>query len=241
MRIRALLLASALGFASAVLLPGPGAQAQAPTALTGTVTSQQEGRMEGVLVSAKKAGGTITITVVSDADGKFTFPASKLEPGDYVISIRAIGFDLDGPQQVKVGTAPTTADVKLVKTKNLSKQMSNGEWIASVPGTQQQKLSLLNCVSCHSVERIVKSSYDKDSFATQILPRMGSYANQSTPLHIQKRMATRLLEERGDSLARARPAGGVPQLDQPERKRRLGVRLQGQSAPDRPRHQGHLY
>jgi streptogramin lyase len=92
----------------------------------------------------------------------------------------------------------------VAKTKNLSRQMSNGEWIASVPGTQQQKLSLLNCVSCHSVERIVKSSYDKEGFATQILPRMGSYANQSTPLHIQKRMATRLLEERGDSLARAR-------------------------------------
>ena len=208
MRIRALLLASALGFASTFLLPGPGAQAQAPAALTGTVTSQQEGKMEGVVVSAKKAGGTITISVVTDANGNFSFPASKLEPGDYAISIRAIGYDLDGPQQVKVAGSPTTADVKLVKTKNLSKQMSNGEWIASVPGSQQQKLSLLNCVSCHSVERIVRSSYDKEGFAKVILPRMGSYANQSLPIHIQKRMATRLLEERGDGLERARNAQG---------------------------------
>jgi len=207
MRIRALLLASALGFAS-TFLPGPSAQAQTPAALTGTVTSQQEGKMEGVLVSAKKAGGTVTITVVSDADGKFSFPASRLEPGDYTISIRAIGYDLDGPQQVKIGSSPASADVKLVKTKNLARQMSNGEWIASIPGTQQQKLSLLNCVSCHSVDRIVKSSYDKEAFANQILPRMASYANQSTPIHIQKRMATRLLEERGDSLARARNAQG---------------------------------
>jgi len=207
MRIRALLLASALGFAS-TFLPGPSAQAQTPAALTGTVTSQQEGKMEGVLVSAKKAGGTVTITVVSDADGKFSFPASRLEPGDYTISIRAIGYDLDGPQQVKIGSSPASADVKLVKTKNLARQMSNGEWIASIPGSQQQKLSLLNCVSCHSVDRIVKSSYDKEAFATQILPRMASYANQSTPIHIQKRMATRLLEERGDSLARARNAQG---------------------------------
>jgi len=183
MRIRALLLASALGFAS-TFLPGLSAQAQAPAALTGTVTSQQEGKMEGVLVSAKKAGGTVTITVVSDADGKFSFPASRLEPGDYTISIRAIGYDLDGPQQVKIGSSPASTDIKLVKTKNLARQMSNGEWIASIPGSQQQKLSLLNCVSCHSVDRIVKSSYDKEAFATQILPRMASYANQSTPIHI---------------------------------------------------------
>ena len=52
--------------------------AQAPAALTGQVSSQQEGAMEGVLVSAKKAGGTITITVVSDDKGRFSFPASKL-------------------------------------------------------------------------------------------------------------------------------------------------------------------
>ena len=109
MRIRALLLASALGFAR-TFLPGPSAQAQAPAALTGTVTSQQEGKMEGVLVSAKRAGGTVTITVVSDANGSFSFPAARLEAGDYTISIRAIGYDLDGPQQVKIGTATTTAE-----------------------------------------------------------------------------------------------------------------------------------
>src|SRR5262245_3193550 len=115
MRIRALLLASTIGFASTFVLPTLPAQAQGPAALTGTVTSQQEGKMEGVLVSAKKAGSTITITVVSDADGRYSFPANRLEPGDYAISIRAIGYDLDGPQQVKVGATPATADVKLVK------------------------------------------------------------------------------------------------------------------------------
>jgi virginiamycin B lyase len=198
----------AMGLAIGFGIPGP-SSAQAPAALTGQVSSQQEGAMEGVLVSAKKAGGTITITVVSDDKGRFTFPASKLSPGQYAISIRAIGYDLDGPKSIDLTADKTaTADIKLVKTQNLSRQMSNGEWIMSVPGNEQQKLSLLNCVSCHSIERIVKSSYDKDAFATQILPRMGSYANQSTPIHIQRRMATRLLEERGDSLANARARQG---------------------------------
>jgi len=41
----------------------------APPALGGTITSDREGPMEGVLVSAKKQGSTITVTVVSDAKG----------------------------------------------------------------------------------------------------------------------------------------------------------------------------
>ena len=62
------------------------AQGQAPAALTGQVSSQAEGAMEGVVVSAKKAGSTITISVVSDKDGRYAFPASKLEPGQYGLS-----------------------------------------------------------------------------------------------------------------------------------------------------------
>ena len=68
-------------------------------ALSGQVTSAEEGAMEGVLVSAKKAGSTITITVVSDRDGRYSFPASKLEPGQYALRIRAVGYDLDNRQE----------------------------------------------------------------------------------------------------------------------------------------------
>src|SRR5207237_2672472 len=98
--------------------------------------------------------------------------------------IRAIGYDLQGKRTVDVvGSEPAKAEINLVKTKNLSRQLSNGEWIMSVPGNEQQKLSLLNCVSCHTLERIVKSVHDKDEFQNQLLPRMSSYANQSMPVH----------------------------------------------------------
>src|SRR5262245_12015340 len=70
--------------------------AQAQTALTGIVSSSEEGAMEGVLVSAKREGSTITTTVVTDAQGRYSFPSSRMEPGKYTISIRAIGYKLDG-------------------------------------------------------------------------------------------------------------------------------------------------
>jgi virginiamycin B lyase len=76
--------------------------------------------------------------------------------------------------------------------------LSNWEWLASVPGTDQQKDPLLNCVGCHRVERIMRSKYDSDGFLTQILPRMQSYVQQSLPIHPQLRPAERLMEERGE-------------------------------------------
>ena len=105
-------------------------------ALTGTVTSAEEGLMEGVLVSAKREGSNKTITVVSDEKGVYRFPAARLEPGKHAISIRAIGYDLAGAPTPQVrARATATADLKLVKTKDLSAQMSNAEWLHSSPGT----------------------------------------------------------------------------------------------------------
>src|SRR5207342_3259000 len=70
------------------------AQAPAPVALTGQITSDAEATMEGVVVSAKKAGSTVTISVISDAQGRYRFPADRLDAGKYTLKIRAIGYDL---------------------------------------------------------------------------------------------------------------------------------------------------
>ena len=78
--------------------------------LTGIVTSDAEGPMEGVLVSAKRAPGTITTTVVSDAQGRFNFPLGRLVPGQYRITVRAIGYDAADPDLVAtVGTGKAEA------------------------------------------------------------------------------------------------------------------------------------
>ena len=52
--------------------------ARAQTALTGLVSSGDEAAMEGVLVSARKEGATITTTVVTDAQGRYSFPGARL-------------------------------------------------------------------------------------------------------------------------------------------------------------------
>jgi len=167
-------------------------------ALTGLVGSADEASMEGVLVSASDAGSSITVTVVSDKEGRFSFPASKLAPGKYSLTVRAVGYELDSPTVVEIKREVATLDLKLRKTEDLAAQLSNGEWLISIPGTDKQKGQLLNCVGCHTLERIVRSKYNSDAFLTQILPRMQGYVNQSIPTHPQLRRAERLMEERGD-------------------------------------------
>src|SRR5436189_4942186 len=72
------------------------AETSSSVALTGQVTSAEDGPMEGVIVGAKEAGSTITVSVVSDGHGRYRFPYPKLEPGAYSMRIRVVGFDREG-------------------------------------------------------------------------------------------------------------------------------------------------
>src|SRR5437899_23618 len=110
------------------------AQTQSSVALAGRVGSSEEPLMEGVLVSAKKAGSTITTTVVTDEQGRYRFPSAKVQPGHYALRIRAVGYDLEGPREVDITAGQTTtADLKLTKTRDLAAQLSNAEWLSSFP------------------------------------------------------------------------------------------------------------
>ncbi len=118
------------------LLAAPAARAQGAAALSGQVTSAEEGAMEGVIVSAKKDGTNITVSVVTNQQGRYSFPAGRLESGHYALTTRATGYDLKGPDAADVASGtPTNLDLKLRKTRNLSKQLTNAEWMMSMPGS----------------------------------------------------------------------------------------------------------
>ena len=174
--------------------------AEGAVALAGQVRSTEEGLMEGVVVSAKKTGSTVTVSVLSDARGKYSFPRSRLAPGQYLLRIRAVGFEMDDPGAVEITTdKPVTTNLTLHPVQDLSSQLTNAEWLSSMPGTDEQKAGLLNCVVCHTLEPIVKSKHDAAEFVN-VLKRMGSYTNSSFPLHVQKRPARWLLAPRGEQL-----------------------------------------
>jgi len=151
---------------------GPGEAA----ALQGVVSSEAEGQMEGVLVSARKVGGTITVTVVSDSQGRYRFPANRLEPGKHRLSIRGAGYDLATPSEIEISPSkPTQLDLALTETKDLASQLMNAEWLMSVEKAGKGKqIEKLDCVGCHSLTRIFTSKHSTESWVT-VLDRMRTY------------------------------------------------------------------
>src|SRR5690242_3585181 len=161
------------------------AAASSAVALTGQVSSEKESAMEGVVVGAKKDGSTVSIDVISDEHGHYSFPASKLTPGQYSLKIRAVGYEMDGPKTVEVASGTTaTADIKLRPAKNLAAQLNNAEWLMSMPGSDAQKKCLLDCTGCHTLERIARSTHTADEFMA-VIQRMSLYSQGRTPAHPQ--------------------------------------------------------
>ena len=163
--------------------------APAGTALAGTVRSTQEGPMEGVLVSAKRNGSTITTTVVTNAQGVYSFPSGRLQPGQYNVSIRAVGYVLDAPASkasVNV-TAGAAAQLNLnLRQSNvleLALQLTDPEWLSSFPISEEAKYELRDCSRCHTLRRPAMSTYNKDELAW-VMKRM-VYSAGSSPMTYQ--------------------------------------------------------
>src|ERR1700704_899359 len=131
MRFRGFLVALMATLAAALYTPYAGViQAQGSAALTGVVTSQEEGKMEGVVVTARRDGAKFDVSVVSDGQGKYGFPRSHIEPGTYSLKIRAAGYDLASPGSVEVTPGKTaTLNLSLQPTKDLSSQINSVEWL----------------------------------------------------------------------------------------------------------------
>jgi streptogramin lyase len=170
--------------AAGLWLAGGALAPAADWALTGQVSSAEEGAMEGVLVSAQRDGATIRTTVVTDAQGRYAFPAARLEPGTYKISIRAVGYELDGTGTAAVAAnTVSSADLRLKKTANLAAQLTNADWMASLPDAPQRRI-IASCTTCHTLQRIVESTYKADDFMA-LVPRMMRYGAMSKPNHPQ--------------------------------------------------------
>ena len=174
------------GVSSSVLSIGASlpamAQSQGPAALSGKVTSQEEGPMEGVVVNAKRQGSTIMVSVDSNAQGEFNFPKDRLEPGAYDITMRAIGYVLPPTTATVAADGPSKLTLNLTKAKpdQLALQMSNSEWMQSAPGTPAQKTAMLRCLDCHGLQRPFYSKENAEQMAYTV-QRMGTHASTAAP------------------------------------------------------------
>jgi hypothetical protein len=175
-------------------------------ALSGTVTSNEEGPMEGVLVSAQRSGSPITITVVSDAKGGYRFPEDKLAAGRYAIRIRAAGYDLESPREAQVGSATQGAlDLRLRKTRTSPRSSPTPSGWSACPA-RRRRSQLLNCLGCHT-PRARRAVEVHIGGVPHHGPADAGLMNQSIPGAPQLRKGERLMEERGDQRVHTRSWG----------------------------------
>src|SRR5580765_1909520 len=75
-----------LTLAAAAMLLAPtvhAGPARGDAALAGIVSSEAEGKMEGVVVTARRAKSIVQVSVTTDAEGRYSFPRTHLKPGQY--------------------------------------------------------------------------------------------------------------------------------------------------------------
>lgn len=205
------------GLAGAALLVVGAAQinvgAQGGTALSGTVNSTEEGKMEGVVVTARGEGANFSVSVVSDAKGKYSFPRTHLPANKYLVKIRAVGYELASPDAVEVPPGKTASlDLTLGPAKDKSTQLNSVEWLNTIAGTDEQKnmvqKQIESCTYCHSLERIVKSRHTPEQFVP-VIHRMLEYYPDGTVASTDGRGRAKFHDKAGREGARNNPSWGV--------------------------------
>ena len=195
--------------------------------LTGAVSSSSGQSLEGVTVSAKLDGSTITTSVYTDASGSYYFP--PLPAGKYRVWAQALGFE----------TAKSRVDLTAARRHNLALQpMTDAERIyrqlpselmvaalpeATADDAHMKRIFMNNCTACHTSSYALQFRFDEAGWSKIIdlmkrVPNSGVYLGPAAkPNEImertQKQLAAYLARARGPGetsmkfTQRARPSG----------------------------------
>src|SRR5205823_3703870 len=101
---------------------------QSPNLLRGTVRSVGRTALEGVTVSARAEGETITTTVFTDDTGVFVFP--PLRKARYHVWAQAVGFQTNRARVDMSRRADVPQNFTLAAAVDPSRQMSGADWMA---------------------------------------------------------------------------------------------------------------
>src|SRR6266699_122859 len=195
--------------------------------LSGAITARSGQKLEGVTVSAKLEGSTITTSVYTDAAGNYFFP--PLSAGRYRVWAQALGFEI-GKGAVDLG-ATRRADFTLQEITDPERRFRQlpGEMMdAALPeatpeDARMKKIFMNNCTGCHSTSYALQFRFDEAGWSKiidlmKVVPVTGVYpgpnakSNQIMERH-QKELSAYLARARGPGessmkiAVRPRPTG----------------------------------
>jgi virginiamycin B lyase len=148
-----------------LVLVGATTPASADQLLTGSITSASGQKLEGVLVSAKREGSTITTSVYTDQNGDYFFPA--MADGKYQVWAQTLGFKT-AKDAVDL-TATKHQDVKLaaiIDPEERIRQMPPEMLAAALPEETEADANIKHifhnqCTGCHTPGYILQFKFDE--------------------------------------------------------------------------------
>ena len=182
-----------------------GAAQQQTSSLIGTAQTADGSLLDGVAVSARAEGSSVTTSVFTDGQGEYVFPG--LDSGRYQVWAQAVGFetaraavDVESAEQAhQAFTLSTIADV--------TPQLVGSEWLAVLPEatTEQRRMKAIfrsNCTACHSPTYALQNRFDEAGWRAVIMymernTGTGNINRHTTIVHYRDELARYLASVRG--------------------------------------------
>jgi virginiamycin B lyase len=183
----------------------------ADAVLSGGIRSASGERLEGITVSAKREGSTITTAVYTDKSGRYVFPA--LAEGKYRVWAQALGFET---AKQEVDLAPRVKQdftlAQITDAERRYRQLPSEAMVAALPADTPQdahmkKVFTNNCVSCHPPSFALQFRFDEDGWKKiidlmKMVPVTGVYPGPNAKpnqviAHFEQPLAAYLARARG--------------------------------------------
>jgi streptogramin lyase len=172
--------------------------------LTGMVRSASGERMEGVTVSARAAGSTLTTSVFTDSDGEYVFP--PMADGFYKVWAQAVGYEA-GRTELSLTNPIARWDVSLTAKKDFELQLPADRWLAALPedtieNRRMKEVFRLACNGCHTHSFTLATRFDRkgwDNILT-VMSRIGAYG-YGDPANAAKAKPSPIIEKYKEPLA----------------------------------------
>ena len=190
------------------LLGGPVRVNAADVILSGSIKSSDGAAMNGVMVSAKPEGGTITTTVLTDEAGRYYFP--PLATGKYRVWAQALSF-ATAKGEIDLGAVKQQA-FTLRPMEDFFRQLPGNVMLSALPedNEQDRRMKVIvrnNCTACHTASYVLQHRFDEAGWSAivELMKNVnvyGSFVGASRPPsgildYHQKELAAYLAKARG--------------------------------------------
>src|SRR5438552_2173733 len=149
------------------LVVATAASAQAAT-ITGTVKGPDGAPFRAAFVQARHAGLKMTVSVLTDNQGKYV--VENLPAGDYTLGIRAIGYEAEPKNAIKLTAEQNLAQDFALKIGLVGwTDISIYQGLQLLPDGRGKQMLAENCLGCHGFQsKMAAFRWDEDGWRVRV-------------------------------------------------------------------------